>query len=124
MAKARNPRVTVKTPQQIREMTRAAERAPDGKWLPGTCPNPGGQSLKVREVRSLALENSESALRRLVEIMTQSDDIRMAGWAAKEVLSIAGCYPRDKDVGPVVEGTPARPGTIDREKLLEMLTRK
>ena len=71
-------------------------RAANGRWLPGTSPNPTGfsgeQQDKLRKVRLYAAERTYEAMDKVLDIMRTSDDPKVALAAATVVLKTAGCF--------------------------------
>src|SRR5947208_11133063 len=43
-------------------------RGPQGQWLPGSSPNPGGRPKIIEDIRDLAREHTETAINTLVQI--------------------------------------------------------
>src|SRR5947207_14242510 len=43
-------------------------RGPQGQWLPGSSPNPGGRPKIIEDIRDLAREHSATAINTLVQI--------------------------------------------------------
>src|SRR5204863_7308561 len=46
----------------------APKRGPQGQWLPGASPNPGGRPKIIEDIRDLAREHTETAINTLVQI--------------------------------------------------------
>jgi hypothetical protein len=46
----------------------APKRGPQGQWLPGSSPNPGGRPKIIEDIRDLAREHTETAINALVQI--------------------------------------------------------
>ena len=46
----------------------APKRGPQGQWLPGSSPNPGGRPKIIEDIRDLAREHTETAINALVHI--------------------------------------------------------
>src|SRR5215471_7747045 len=70
-----------------RENTRdQVARLPGGRWAPGHSPNPGGRPRVIGEIRDLAREHTDIAVRALVEIAAngRSESARVA--AANSLL--------------------------------------
>src|SRR5207248_10062591 len=46
----------------------APKRGPQGQWLPGSSPNPGGRPKIIEDIRALAREHTATAINALVRI--------------------------------------------------------
>lgn len=57
-----------------------------GTFAPGQSGNPGGRPKEAAEVTALAKEYSLEAINRLVELMRQTDDKRLAKAACDSIL--------------------------------------
>lgn len=57
-----------------------------GTFAPGQSGNPGGRPKESTEVTVLAKEHSLEAIRRLLELMRQNDDRKLAKAAADSIL--------------------------------------
>ena len=89
----------------------APRRGPQGQWLPGSSPNPGGRPKIIEDIRDLAREHTETAINALVHIAQKGkqESARVAaasalldrGWG-RPTQPIAG----DDDMPPVgISGT-------------------
>lgn len=63
------------------------------RFKPGVCPNPGGLPAWVKEVRELAGAHSREAIERLVTLMRQKKQLKVAHAAACAILDRAGAKP-------------------------------
>lgn len=97
-----------------------SERSPDGKWLPGVAVspetrfkkgrsgNPGGFLKRVRELRALALEESEASFRTIIAIRDDTAEkaqVRLE--AAKTLLAYGmGAPPKvvEEQVADALDG--------------------
>lgn len=70
---------------QLRVVTRGA----DGKWLPGSTPNPGGRPAVIRQFRELARGHAPQALKAVVDILTNSTNDHVRLKAAELILDRA-----------------------------------
>lgn len=71
-----------------------ARRPPKGRpFSPGQSGNPGGLPAWVKEVRELAGAHSLEALQRLVQLMRQKKQLKVAHAAACAILDRAGAKP-------------------------------
>lgn len=57
-------------------------RAPDGKWLPGTSPNPSGRSRKLREIEEM-LDREHRSVEGMQEVFA-----RLKALALGEVITV------------------------------------
>src|SRR5436190_23662894 len=81
-------------------------RGPQGQWLPGSSPNPGGRPKIIEDIRDLAREHTETAINALVHIAEsgKQESARVAaasalldrGWG-KPTQPLSG----DKDAPPI-----------------------
>src|SRR5947207_1890360 len=62
----------------------AAKRGPQGQWLPGSSPNPGGRPKIIVDIRDLAREHTETAINALVHIAARAkqESARLAAASA------------------------------------------
>jgi hypothetical protein len=84
----------------------APNRGPQGQWLPGSSPNPGGRPKIIEDIRDLAREHTQTAINALVRIAEsgKQESARVAaasalldrGWG-KPTQPLSG----DKDAPPI-----------------------
>ena len=67
------------------------------KWRPGQSGNPSGRGGLYHECRRLAAEASPTAMKRLIELMENAEDERVAFMACTAILDRAGVMAREFD---------------------------
>jgi hypothetical protein len=89
---------------------------PEGRPFPkGKSGNPGGLPAWVREVRELAGKHSKEAIERLVTLMRQKKQLKVAHAAACAILDRAGAKPIQPIAVTDGDGRPAK--ALDLAKL-------
>ena len=84
MTRAEGPRSKSEIrPVQIKQRKR---KAPRTAWKKGQSGNPGGRPREVAEVKALARQHSEEAIRTIVELMRTAEHERTRLAAASELL--------------------------------------
>ena len=73
------------------------ENARQYKWKPGHSGNPSGRGGLYQEGRRLAAEASPRAMKRLIELMENAEDERVAFMACTAILDRAGVKPIEYD---------------------------
>ena len=91
--------------QRQNTLDHAPNHGPQGQWLPGSSPNPGGRPKIIEDIRDLAREHTETAINALVHIAQKGkqESARVAaasalldrGWG-KPTQPLSG----DKDAPP------------------------
>jgi hypothetical protein len=79
---------------QVRDVP---ENARPYKWKPGQSGNRAGRSGLYGECRRLAAEASPTAMKRLIELMENAEDERVAFMACTAILDRAGVKPIEYD---------------------------
>jgi hypothetical protein len=79
---------------QVRDVP---ENARQHKWKPGQSGNPSGRGGLYHEARRLAAEASPEAMKRLIELMKNAEDERVAFMACTAILDRSGVKPIEYD---------------------------
>ena len=99
-----------------REKQTVERNLPRSAWGPGHSGNPGGRPKVAAEVRDLAREHGDSAMKRLVALM-DSRNPAIALRAAEAVLDRG--YGRPLQAMKLTEDPPEKPKTLDLQKLTD-----
>src|SRR5215207_4338328 len=67
----------------------AAPRRADGRWAPGSSPNPGGRPKVIADIRDLARQHTTTALQALVQIAENGEHEAARVSAASAILDRA-----------------------------------
>jgi hypothetical protein len=81
-------------------------RCSDGRWAPGSSPNPSGRPRVVKDIRDLARQHSQAAIKTLVDIAENGKQEAARVSAASALLDRGYGRPTqplagDEDMGPI-----------------------
>ena len=93
------------------------------KWRPGQSGNPLGRGGLYHECRRLASEASPTAMKRLIELMENAEDERVAFMACTAILDRAGVRPKEYDPSEEEKALLKMPLAERKARLAELISR-